>query len=295
MAPFLFAGLLLCAWPSFAGLPPVRVALLPFDDEAGFQGAWELASDVPTLLGAYLKDIPGIAVVPAGIDDRSSGDLSKMAEEWQAVAARLDVDVLIRGRVSKFGVRRTVAGDPNTLGYKSYTHSVKIDEIELIDGKSGVVLSTIDVRRDSVERPIDISLFGKPNAQDREFRELLSSEFASDQFFALTFGKHVQSVFGELSQAIADSLLGRAPVALREDARVLAVDGGEIYLNIGNGDSIRRGDIFSVLQNGQHVGAVRIEEIIGQHLSKAAVIDNEGPIQTGLSLGTRLVPGETKN
>ncbi len=295
MTVFLFAGILFFAWPSFASLPPVRVALLPFDDQAGFQGAWKLASDVPRLLGTHLDEIPGIAVVASEINTRTTGDLAEMAKQWQGIAAQLDVDVLIRGRVSKFGVRRTVAGDPNTFGYKSYTHSVKIDEIELIDGKSGSILSTLDVRRDSVERPIDFSLFGKPNAQDREFRELLSAEFASEKFFALTFGQHVQSVFGELSQAIADSLLGRAPIALREDAKVLAVDGVEIYLNIGNGDLVRRGDIFSVMQNGQHVGAVRIEEIIGQHLSKAAVIDNEGPIQTGLSLGARLVPGETKN
>ena len=76
---------------------------------------------------------------------------------------------------------------------------------------------------------------------------------------------------------------------------VLAVDGKEVYLNIGNEDLIRRGDTFSVLQNGQPVGAVRIEEIIGQNLSKASIVESETPIQVGLSLGARLVPGEAKN
>ena len=296
----LFASLIIGALPGDADIPPMRVALLPFEDRAGFQGEWELARDVPKLLGMHLSAIPGISVVPIEVtqeagDPTSRRDAPSLGDEWRSIARRLDADVLIRGRIDKFGVRRTIAGDPNTLGYRSYTHSVQLDEIELIDGMSGSVLSTLEVRRDSVERPLDLSLFGKPNAQDREFRALLSAEFASDAFFGLTFGQHVQAVFDQLSQDIADSLLGRRPIALREDAKVLAVDGKEVYLNIGNEDLIRRGDMFSVLQNRQPVGAVRIEEIIGQNLSKAFIVESETSIQVGLSLGARLVPGEAKN
>lgn len=300
MLSLLFASLIISAFPGGADIPPMRVALLPFEDRAGFQGEWELARDIPKLLGVHLSAIPGISVVPAEMpqetgDPTSRRDAPSLSDEWRSIARRLDADVLIRGRIDKFGVRRTIAGDPNTLGYRSYTHSVQLDEIELIDGMSGSVLSTLEVRRDSVERPLDLSLFGKPNAQDREFRALLSAEFASDAFFELTFGQHVQAVFGQLSQDVADSLLGRRPIALREDAMVLAVDGKEVYLNIGNEDLIRRGDTFSVLQNGQPVGSVRIEEIIGQNLSKASIVESETPIQVGLSLGARLVPGEAKN
>ena len=300
MLSLLFVSLIVGALPGGADTPPMRVALLPFEDRAGFQGEWELARDVPKLLGVHLSAIPGISVVStealreAG-DPTSRRDAFSLGDEWRSIARRLDVDVLIRGRIDKFGVRRTMAGDPNTLGYRSYTHSVQLDEIELIDGMSGSVLSTLEVRRDSVERPLDLSLFGKPNAQDREFRALLSVEFASDAFFVLTFGQHVQAVFDQFSRDIADSLLGRRPIALREDAKVLAVDGREVYLNVGNEDLIRRGDMFSVLQDGQPVGAVRIEEIIGQNLSKASIAESEIPIQVGLSLGARLVLGEAKN
>ena len=300
MLPFLFASLIIGALPGYTDIPPMRVALLPFEDRAGFQGEWELARDVPELLGVHLSALPGISVVSIDAlqeaDDLTAGqDISSLGKKWRSTAHALDVDVLIRGRINKFGVRRTMAGDPNTLGYRSYTHSVHLDEVELIDGMSGSVLSTLAVSKDSVERPLDLSLFGKPNAQDREFRALLSAQFASDAFFGLTFGQHVRTVFDQLSQDIADSLLGRRPIALREDAKALAVDGREIYLNVGNGDLIRRGDLFSVLQNGQPVGTVRIAEIIGQNLSKASIVENEIPIEVGLSLGAHVVPGDTKN
>ena len=35
-------------------LPPLRLALLDFEDRAGFQAEWHLSRDVPDLLGQYL-------------------------------------------------------------------------------------------------------------------------------------------------------------------------------------------------------------------------------------------------
>jgi len=292
------SALFFYASPSTANLPPIRVAMLSFEDQAGFQGKWQLSRDVPRLLGMHLDNVPGILVVSSdSLSNVQSGDqnASQSGRLWRSIAERLGADVLIRGNVRKFGVRRTVAGDPNTLGYKSYTHSVWLDEIELIDGKSGSVLSTLNVKKDSVERPMEFNLFGKPSSQDREFRALLSAQFASDKFYGLTFGRHVRVVFEDLSGDIADSLLTRDSFILPEDAKVLAVDGEQIYLNVGVGDMIRRGDIFPIIQGGKRVGVIRVEEIIGQHLSKAVIMERKSPIKTGLSLGKRLLPGKLKN
>ena len=82
---------------------------------------------------------------------------------------------------------------------------------------------------------------------------------------------------------------------LPEDAKVLAVDEDQIYLNVGAGDMIRRGDIFPIIENDNRVGIIRVEEIIGQHLSKAVIMERKSPIKMGLSLGKRLLPGKPKN
>ena len=41
----------------------MRVAVFDFEDEAGFQGKWKLAGDIPALLGKYLAADEAIVVV----------------------------------------------------------------------------------------------------------------------------------------------------------------------------------------------------------------------------------------
>ena len=42
----------------------LRLALLPFEDRVGFQGKWNLATDVPALLGQYLSEEASVHIVP---------------------------------------------------------------------------------------------------------------------------------------------------------------------------------------------------------------------------------------
>ena len=133
------SALFLCASPSIANLPPIRVAMLSFEDQAGFQGKWQLSRDVPRLLGMHLDNVPGILVVSSdSLSNVQSGDpnATQSGRLRRSISQRLGADVLIRGNVGN--LLATVAGDPNTLSYKSYTHSVWLDEIGVIDGKSAL-------------------------------------------------------------------------------------------------------------------------------------------------------------
>ena len=77
MLSLLFASLIIGAFPGGADIPPMRVALLPFEDRAGFQGEWELARDVPELLGVHLSALPGISVVSIDALQEAVGVLAK--------------------------------------------------------------------------------------------------------------------------------------------------------------------------------------------------------------------------
>ncbi|SVC51334.1 uncharacterized protein METZ01_LOCUS304188, partial [marine metagenome] len=46
-----------------AAQTPLRLAVLTFEDDAGFQGKWELGRDVPALLGKHLSREGVISVV----------------------------------------------------------------------------------------------------------------------------------------------------------------------------------------------------------------------------------------
>lgn len=279
---------------------PVRVVVMPFEDRAGFQGKWDLSKDVPKLLAANLRSVAGIEIIEPDlvesvasrvIDTNRSQDYSI----FDSVASELKADVFVTGIVEKFGVRRAMAGDPNSIGYRAYTYSIELNEIEIVQIGSGAILATLSVNRDSVDRPIQFNLFGKPQVQDREFRELLSVSFASKRFFEMAFGIHVQNVFEELTVSIVDELLYRGPIVLGESAKVLAIDGEEVFIGLGKEDLVQHGDTLPLLELGHQVGVVRVKQILGPHLSRAIVVDCSQPLRAGLVIGQRLVPGQSRN
>ena len=273
---------------------PVKVVVMPFEDRAGFQGDWELSKDVPRLLAANLRSVAGIEIIELDLVE-SVANRSQDYSVFDSVASELKADVFVTGIVEKFGVRRAMAGDPNSIGYRAYTYSIELNEIDIVQIGSGVILATLSVSRDSVDRPVQFNLFGKPQVQDREFRELLSVSFASKRFYEMAFGMHVQNVFEELTVSIVDELLYRDPIVLGESAKVLAIDGKEVFLGLGKEDLVQHGDTLPLLELGHQVGVVRVKQILGPHLSRAIVVDCSQPLRAGLVIGQRLVPGQSRN
>lgn len=273
--------------------PPLSIALLDFEDRAGFQGRWTLARDVPELLGRYLDeeeafDIVSPERVVAVQEDPRVADLE--GRELALAAGRLlDTDIVIRGVVETFGMRRVTAGDPNLAGYKSYHSRVRIEEVEVIRVASEQVLGTVETNQDSTEAPLGLDLFGRPRRQDREFRELFRLEFGSDRFFELPLGIVAGAAFEELRAEIAALLMERPAIDLTgENAVVLAVDQDEVYLGIGIDDNVEYGDLLPLYCDSLRVGLVQVREVIGPHLSKATIIDGAAQVETGSRIGQRL-------
>ena len=275
--------------------PPLRVVLMPFVDRAGFQGKWELGLDVPRLLGSYLQrqanlEIVSIDTVSAVLNEKAIKKL-KGAERSRAVGRRLDADVTVEGVVEKFGVRRTMAGDPNLVGYKTYAYKVKIVDVDLVQVVTQQLLGTCAVNLDSLDRPLGLDLFGRPRQQDKEFRELFKVDFAGKRFFELAFGRLVEIAFIDLGRQVVENLVKRPPIELSERAVVLAVEGEEVFLGLGKEDRVQYGDVLPVLSDKQHIALVQVRQVLGAHLCKGVIIEQQEPVESGLRLGQRLPPG----
>ncbi|MXX40560.1 MAG: hypothetical protein F4Z85_21290, partial [Gemmatimonadetes bacterium] len=82
-------------------LPTLRLALLDFEDRAGFQAEWHLSRDVPDLLGRYLDADDAVFVIPP--KEVEAVQLNKQFKKYQGIdrAVRLgqflDADVVITG------------------------------------------------------------------------------------------------------------------------------------------------------------------------------------------------------
>jgi len=278
----------------------LRIAIFDFEDEAGFQGKWELARDVPALLGKYLEREEAIAVVPRDSVEDVLGDkeLKKfygLTRDLQ-MGRRLGADLVITGIVEQFGVRRFTAGDPNFAGYKSYKSTIDLREIQLVRVATEEVIETVEVFRDSTERPLAMNLFGRPVKQDLEFRALFKVDFGSAPFFELAFGKLTDAAFKDLSAEIVQILINRPPIDLSgERAEVLAVEGDEVYLGIGNADGVEYGDLLPLLHLEEQVALVRVQEIIGSHLCKSWIVEKTGEVETGQRIGQRLSRNKLKD
>ena len=272
---------------------PLRIALLPFEDGAGFQGDWNLAIDVPVLLGQYLSKAATVHVVPMDSVLAAQEELEDV-ESVASLGRYLEADIVIVGRVDRFGMRRFTAGDPNLIGYKSYSSQVALSNVRLIKVATGEDVDVLDVSRKLEERPLGLDLFGRPRQQDKEFRELFSIEFASDRFFELQLGELTAQVFGDLSTQIIRALIERPPIDLfGENAKVLSVEENEVFLGIGSQNNVEQGDVLPLYdQGGGQVALVEVNEVLGSQLCKALVVERDGAIEPGFGIGQRVPPVE---
>ena len=274
-------------------LPALRLALLDFEDRAGFPAEWHLSRDVPDLLGQYLDADDAVSVIPP--EEVEVVQLDKQLKKYYGIdrAVRLgqslDADVVITGVVEKMGMRRVTVGNPNLAGYKSYNSAIHLSQVQLIRVATGKIVETFETRRDSTEKSYGLDLFGRPRKQDRVFRELFKVDFGSERFFELTFGKLVDVAFRDLSSQMITSLTERPPIDLSgAQAQVLAVEADEVYLGIGILDRVEYGDVLPLYDKEVRIALVRVHQIIGPHLCKAEVVEKFGVIDTGLRIGQRL-------
>lgn len=271
-------------------MPPIRIVLLPFEDRAGFRGNWTLSVDVPALLGEYLEEAASIEAVSMDTVQAALEEKAVEAHKGDDLAAvlgkRVGADLAITGVVDDFNMRRFTAGDPNLLGYKSYTAKIKLIDVQLIRVATGEVLGTFEVAKDSTERPLGMDLFGRPRKQDRAFREIYEVAFGSERFYELLIGQTADRAFLDLSGKIVQAILQRPAVDLSGgSAIVLSVNGEEAYLGIGAEDHVESGDRFPIYKGKTRVGLVQVIQIIGPHLCKAQIIEGEEVMEAGLSIG----------
>ena len=108
--------------------PLLRIALLPFEDRAGFQGKWNLATDVPVLLGQYMSEEAAIRVIP--MDSVEAALCEKTLEKRQELARaaslgrHLGADLVIIGR----GKRRREELEPKRRDIEDLL--VELDQAE---------------------------------------------------------------------------------------------------------------------------------------------------------------------
>jgi len=257
---------------------------LPFRDNSGFEGKWDVGNGVPRFLAAYVKERFRLPTVSSMITrnylqetGRSEGGLDDV-RFWVDLYNRFRIRYLVAGSVDVFDVSRFMTGQPLLGGYEAFKGEVLIT-FRLYDlERTAQSVTAVEVNRgeaagDFSDRSLALTLFGKPTERTMEFRELDRIAFGSEGFNQTIMGQAMfrlgENFSLELERILPsirawaatspDSLLAYVQgldtlsLSLRTETIsgvVVFVEGENAFINLGTEDRLRVGQKVKVYKEG---------------------------------------------
>ena len=279
-----------------------RVVILPFYDDSGYRGPWQLHYEVPEMLGDMIIDdyfyvVPMDSVIEAMVTKKKKSTLTKFFNlfrnikveqkllsdlEVVTVGRKFDADYAIFGIIDEFKFKRQGAGDVIIGGYKSYQAKVELNGVRVLRVSDGTPLGTVRGVAEKNERGLGLEIMGKPRKRDLEFYSLDSLDFRSKRFLNTLMGQATIEALNKVQKEV------RAIITLPDTAwyaekkfRVVSSSDGIISINAGSADGIRAGDKFRVFasESGILVGKINVTTVWADHLSKAEVLEGRDAIR----------------
>ncbi len=280
-----------------------RIVFMPFYDESGYRGPWQLRNEMPSMLGDMLEDdyyhiVPMDSVVAVMEKPKKPGpvkkffnmfmnkkDRQKLMTDGQVleIARKLGGDYVITGMVEDFSYRRMGGGEPMIGGYKSYTAKTKMEQVRILNVANGQQMGrAIKAETSKTDRGLGLELFGKERQRDLEFYSLDSLDFGSKRFLSSLMGQVTVESLNKVQKEI------RAVISLPDTNwysykkfKVLNVNAGEVTINAGSGDGIKAGDRFRVytFDSGTPVGKISVTTVWGDHISKTEILEGKDEIR----------------
>jgi hypothetical protein len=294
----------------------VGFIVLPFQDHSTFEGPWDIGTEVPRYLAAYLGARYGVpSISPVVVRNRAAQD-GRAADQmedvrfWTLLRNEFGVRFLLAGSVEEFDVSRFTTGAPDVGAYEAFKGELKVEyrlfDLDRLPG------SIADAERSSgtpsgefADRSFALTLFGKPTGRTTEYR----IKFGSEEFNATVIGQackqFVQNLCGQLETDIpmfrSRDILLADTVALapaKGDSTqilfrgrivrgtIVFIEGDDAFVSIGVLDGVQKGQVVSAYadpagvsqtEQSDKIGTIELSDIRGPHLSL-------GKIRTGKSL-----------
>lgn len=281
-----------------------RVVFLPFYDESGYRGPWELSYQIPEVLGdmlggadEYFEVVPMDTVRKSMPTPKEPNIFSKVFglfrnkksvvtvmtdSEILSVARRLGADYAITGLIENFNMNRTGGGDPMVGGYKSYTTKVKVEQVRVLRVNDGRPLGTVRGEENKSSRGLGLELFGKPRQMDLEFISMDSLDFGSKRFLGTMWGQTTIEALNKVNKELR-TVIAKPDTNwyASKNFRVISIDAGNAIINAGSADGVLAGDKFLVFasESGTKVGKINIMTVWSDHVSQAEIIEGRDEIR----------------
>ncbi|MEX1276172.1 MAG: hypothetical protein WEB62_07090 [Bacteroidota bacterium] len=286
----LLLGLALLWSGTAIGQTPSRSGFIfiPFEDRSGFEGKWNVGTDVPRFLAAYVKErfaIPTVSPLVVRNYLEETGNRQGSTDHvlfWVDLYRRFRIRYLIAGAVELFEVNRFMTGQPLLGGYEAFKGETRITFRVYDLDRTAVSASPAQILKgeadgDFSDRSLSMTLFGKPSDRTMEFRDLDRISFGSEEFNHTVIGQalfklgerfslELESAMPAIkiwSSTSPDSLLALVQaldtlsLLLKQETLrglVIFIEGASAFINLGSEDGMRVGQKVKVYKEASSMG-----------------------------------------
>ncbi|MEW5797679.1 MAG: hypothetical protein AB1728_01615 [Bacteroidota bacterium] len=278
---------------------------LPFKEHAGFNGKWNISTDVPRFFSAYMKERFRVGVVsPLSVKrflEWKEIDSVHMHETqvMQQCAEHFKVRYLVYGTIEEFSISRFMVSEVQLAGYEAFAAEVKVSFV-LYDaaragkgGSNGIVYEG-DAEGIIKDRGLGLTLFGKQTERMSQYFLLDELAFGSEQFNRTIIGEALLKCADHLgtkleraipmlvsksvvlsSSVVIDSTAADSAITLKRqlvNGEIVIVDEDEVFVNLGSLDGITIGDLLPVFVEGQEIKDPNTGELLGRRDEKVGEI-----------------------
>lgn len=274
---------------------------IPFKDESGFNGKWNIKDDIPRYLSVYCRERFRVGVISPlmlknyalseGIEEAQITSYKYLAE----YARHFKTRYIITGVISECSVTRFMVGDQLTAEYEAFAGEVQFrftiyDGLKLQTPGSAAVLYEGIAEGIEKDKALGITLFGKQTDRTNQYYSLDDLSFGSEMFnrtiigeamvrCADDFATKLERTVPALSSKVIllpgavqlDSVKTDSSIILRRHlitGQVVIVDNDEVFINLGTADGLKIGDILSVYNEGKELRDPKTNDVLGTNDEK---------------------------
>ncbi|MBI2428310.1 MAG: hypothetical protein HYV29_05850 [Ignavibacteriales bacterium] len=278
---------------------------LPFKDKSGFKGKWNITTDVPRFLTAYMKERFRVGVVsPVSVKrflEWKEIDSNRVYEPGvlQQCAERFRVRYLVVGTIEEFSISRFMVSEVQLAGYEAFAAEVRIsfalyDAARAGKGGSNGIVYEGDAEGLVKDRNVGLTLFGKQTERMSQYFLLDDLAFGSDAFNGTIIGEALLKCGDDLgtkleravpnlvsksvvlsSSVVIDSAAADSAIVLKRhlvNGEIVIVDDNEVFINLGSQDGINIGDLLPVFSEGEEIKDPNTGETLGNRDEKIGEI-----------------------
>ena len=271
--------------------------ILPFRDVSKYKGPWDIYGQLARGLADTLGRYKAYRIIPPDSGFVRLGKKERIGkiESGRAVhlGRKLEADVVVLGEIEDISMKRFRATVP-LGGYRSYQGitAIRLFFYNAIDGQPAGEYrceGQIDSKRTGIVNPAaHVPL-------DREYFFLGEAEWGTAEFHKTLVGQSVGECLHQLGMGV-ETTVRPAPELSVSEPKIIDIDAGRAYINVGSADGVGNGDKFGVWDRGRElrdpqtdavlgyavprrVGVIQVAQVLNEHLSQVNILEGQGEIE----------------